>query len=154
MITLYHVPSARSTRSLWLLNELGIEFELVEMAFDLKVLRAPEYLAIHPLGRVPCLVDDDQTISESGAITQYLCEKHDDGTLGRAPGYPERYEWLQWMHYAETGVVHAASLVQQSVFIPEEQRSPIVQKVESCRLEKAVEILDNHLKDRAHLLAS
>ena len=57
MITLYHVPGARSARSLWLLHELGVEFELVEMAFDLKVLRAPEYLAIHPLGRVPCLVD-------------------------------------------------------------------------------------------------
>ena len=122
MITLYHVPSVRSRRSSWQLNELGIEFELVEMVFDLKVLRAPEFLAIHP--------------------------------LGRAPVYQERYEWLQWMHYAETVAVYAASLVQQSVFIPEEQRSPIVQKSESCRLEKAVEILDNHLKDRAHLLAS
>lgn len=154
MITLYHVPGARSTRSLWLLHELGVEFELVEMAFDLKVLRAPEYLAIHPLGRVPCLVDDGQTIFESGAIAQYLCEKYDDGRLGRGPSHPERYEWLQWIHYAETVAVHGASLVQQSVFIPEEQRSPIVQKLESRRLEKAVEVLDNHLKDRDYLLAS
>lgn len=154
MITLYHVPGARSTRSLWLLHELGVEFELVEMAFDLKVLRAPEYLAIHPLGRVPCLVDDGQTIFESGAIAQYLCEKYDDGRLGRSPSHPERYEWLQWIHYAETVAVHGASLVQQSVFIPEEQRSPIIQKLESRRLEKAVEVLDNHLKDRDYLLAS
>ena len=124
------------------------------MAFDLKVLRAPEYLAIHPLGRVPCLVDDGQTIFESGAIAQYLCEKYDDGRLGRGPDHPERYEWLQWIHYAETVAVHGASLVQQSVFIPEEQRSPIVQKLESRRLEKAVEVLDNHLKDRDYLLAS
>ena len=61
---------------------------------------------------------------------------------------------MQWIHYAETVAVHGASLVQQSVFIPEEQRSPIVQKLESRRLEKAVEVLDNHLKDRDYLLAS
>jgi len=91
---------------------------------------------------------------ESGAIAQYLCEKYDDGRLGRGPGHPERYEWLQWIHYAETVAVHGASLVQQSVFIPEEQRSPIVQKLESRRLEKAVEVLDHHLKDRDYLLAS
>lgn len=154
MITLYHVPGSRSTRSLWLLNELGIEYEIVEMAFDMKVLRAPKYLAIHPLGRVPCLVDEELTLFESGAIAQYLCEKYDDGTLGRGPGHRERYEWLQWIHYAETIAVHGASLVQQSVFIREDQRSPVVQKLESRRLEKAVEVLDRHLKDKDHLLES
>ena len=154
MITIYHVPSARSTRSLWLLNELGIDFDLVEMPFDLKYLRAPEYLAVHPLGRVPCLVDDGQVIFESGAICQYLCERYDDGKLGRGPGHPERYEWLQWIHYAETVAVHGASLVQQAVFIAEQDRSPVVQKLEGRRLEKAVEVLDNHLKDRDYILAS
>ena len=53
MIKLYHVPASRSMRSLWLLNELGLEFGLIEMTFDLAQLRAPEYLAVHPLGRVP-----------------------------------------------------------------------------------------------------
>ena len=96
MLKLYHVPGARSTRSLWLLKELEIEFSVVEMALDLKVLRAPDYLAIHPLGRVPCLADGERVIFESGAICQYLCEEYDDGTLGRGPGHPERYEWLTW----------------------------------------------------------
>ena len=153
MTKLYHVPGARSTRSLWLLNELGIEFELVEMPFDLKYLRAPEYLAIHPLGRVSCLVDDNRVIFESGAICQYLCERYDDGTLGRGPDHPERYEWLQWIHYAETIAVHGAALVQQSVFIPEKDCSPLVQKLESKRLEKAIEVLETPLKDRHYLLA-
>lgn len=154
MITLYHVPGARSTRSLWLLHELGLDFELVEMPFDLKSLRAPEYLAVHPLGRVPCLVDEGRIIFESGAICQYLCERYDDGTLGRGPGHPERYEWLQWIHYAETIAVHGAALVQQSVFIPEKDRSPVLQKLESKRLEKAIEVLETYLKDRDYLLAS
>ena len=87
---LYHCAEARSMRSVWLLHELGLDFELVELGFDMKKLRSPEYLAIHPLGRVPCLVDGELVLFESGAICQYLCETYDDGTLHRAPGHPER----------------------------------------------------------------
>ena len=152
--TLYHCPEARSQRSLWLLEELGLEFELVELPFSQKVLRGPEYLAIHPLGRVPCLVDGDLTLFESGAITQYLCETYDDGTLHRGPGHPERWQWLQWVHYAETMAVHGASMVQQTVIIAPESRSPVVQKLESRRLEKAMGVIDDRLADRDWLLAS
>ena len=137
MITLHHCSRSRSMRTLWLLNELELDFELHTMPLDLQILRAPEYLAIHPLGRVPCLVDDGRTIFESGAIAQYLCETRDaDGRLGlhRPPGHAERFEWLQWIHFAETIAVHGASLVQQRVFIAESERSPAVQKLESKRL--------------------
>ncbi len=151
---LYHCAEARSMRSLWLLNELGLPFELVELPFDMAHLRAPEYLAIHPLGRVPCLVDGARVVFESGAICQYLCERYDDGRLGRGLDHPERYEWLQWIHYAETIAVHGASLVQQNVFIAEEARSPVIQKLESRRLEKSLGVLDDHMKDRDYLLAS
>lgn len=141
-------------RSLWLLHELGLGFELVTLAFSMEALRSPEYLAVSPLGRVPCLVDGDTTVFESGAICQYLCEHYDDGTLARAPGHPERTEWLIWLHYAETVAVHAASLVQQRVFIAPEQRSEVVQKLESRRLYKALEVVDQHLDGRDYLLAS
>ena len=67
-LTLYHCPETRSMRSLWLLNELEVPFDLIEMPFDHKFLRAKEYLAIHPLGRIPALVDGDLTLFESGAI--------------------------------------------------------------------------------------
>jgi len=141
-------------RSLWLLHELGLAFELVELGFDLKQLRSPEYLAIHPLGRVPCLVDDGRVVFESGAICQYLCETYDDGTLHRPPGHPERAEWLQWLHYAETMAVHGASLVQQSVFIAEHDRSEAVRNLESRRLGKTIGVIDDHLRNRDYLLAS
>jgi glutathione S-transferase len=156
MLTLYHSPRSRSMRTLWLLNELGLDFELVTMPLDLKILRAPEYLAIHPLGRVPCLVDDGRAIFESGAIAQYLCETYDpDQRLGRPPGHPERAEYLQWIHFAETIAVHGASLVQQRVFIAENERSPAVHKLESKRLEKAIGVVDRHLGDgRSFLLTS
>ncbi len=154
MITLYHCANARSTRSLWLLYELGLDFELVELPFHVDHLRAPEYLAVHPLGRVPCLVDHDLTLFESGAICQYLCETYDDRGLGRAPGHPERVAWLQWLHYAETMAVHGASMVQQTMIIAKPDQSPVVQKLETRRLEKSLEVLNQHLSDRDYVLAS
>jgi len=141
-------------RSLWLLNELAVEYKLVEMPFDLARLRAPEYLAVHPLGRVPAMVDEDLTLFESGAICQYLCEKYDDNSLGRGPGNIERNEWLQWLHYAETLAVHGAALLQQQVFISAENRSETILNLESKRLAKGLGVLDKHLADREHLLAS
>ncbi len=155
MIKLYHCDGARSFRSLWLLNELELPYELVTMPFDPRKLRVPEYLAISPLGRVPALVDGDVTLFESGAICQYLCETYDrEARLWRRPGDPERNEWLQWLHYAETAAVHGASLVQQNVIIAEADRSPVVLKLESRRLEKAFGVLEDHLQDREYLLRS
>ena len=155
MLKLYHCPNARSMRSLWLLYELNIEFKLVEMPFDQKYTRSPEYLAVHPLGRVPCLEHNDIKLYESGAICQYLCEVFDkDDNLGRSFGHDEHNEWLQWLHYAETIAVHGASLVQQNIIIAEELRSPVVIKLESRRLEKSLEVLDNHLENRNYLLKS
>ena len=141
-------------RSLWLLHEMQIEFELNEIEFSMAALRTPEYLGISPLGRVPCLTDNDRTIFESGAICQYLCENYDNGNLYRAPGHSERIQWLQWIHFAETIAVHGASLVQQKVFIAPEKRSEVVQKIESRRLFIALEILEPILAEHDYLLQS
>ncbi len=154
MRKLYHCAGARSMRSVWLLHELGLEFELVTLGFSMAALRTPEYLAISPLGRVPCLVDGDVTLIESGAICQYLCERYDDGRLYRAVGHAERNAWLQWLHFAETVAVHGASLVQQQVFVAPADRSLVVIKLESRRLRKAFEVLEQQLRERDYLLAS
>jgi glutathione S-transferase len=152
MITLYHVPGSRSMRSLWLLNELELAYELVSMPFKLSSLRAPEYLAVHPLGRVPALADGERVIFESGAIAQYLCAFYDTKGLGRSVGDPDWPEWIQWIHYAETMAVHGASLVQQRVFIAPENRSSAVADLESKRLIKALEVIDRRLEGRDYLL--
>jgi glutathione S-transferase len=152
LLKLYHCSETRSMRSLWLLNELKIPFDLIEMPFDLSVMRSSGYLSVHPLGRVPCLLDGDFRLFESGAIAEYLCERFPEPGLGRLPGNPERYEWLQWIHYGETIAVHAASLVQQRFFIAAAERSAVVAKLESRRLEKAVQVLESPLADREHLL--
>ncbi|MHA1128583.1 MAG: glutathione S-transferase family protein [Alphaproteobacteria bacterium] len=150
-ITLHHCHQARSVRSLWLLYEMGVDFTLEMHDFG-KELRSEAYLAKHPLGRVPCLEIDSTVLFETGAITQYLCEKF-DSPLGRKVGDPERMEWLQWLHYAETVAVHGAALTQQHIVIYEDKdRSPMVMKLETRRLEKALEVLDVHLKNRDYLL--
>jgi glutathione S-transferase len=152
-MTLYHCPETRSMRTLWLLNELGVPFELVSMPFDHKFLRAKDYLAVHPLGRIPALVDDDLTIFESGAICEYLCEKY-GSELGRAPGDPERPRWLQWVHFAETMLVHGQNLVQQWIFVSEAERSPIVINLESRRIGKCLDMLERILANQEYILPS
>jgi glutathione S-transferase len=154
MLKLYHCAETRSMRSLWLLNELQIPFELIDMPFDLSVMRSADYLAVHPLGRVPCLVDGDFRLFESGAIAEYLCERHAESGLGRLGRHPERYEWLQWIHYCETMAVHAAALVQQRFFVAAADRSAVIAKLEGRRLEKSVQVLEAQLIDRDHLLRS
>ena len=140
-------------RSLWLLNELAVPFELVDMPFDHKFLRAKEYLAIHPLGRIPALVDGDLTLFESGAICEYLCEKY-DSPLNRPIGNPERPHWLQWIHYAETLLVHGQNLVQQYVFVSEAERSPVVINLESRRIGKGLDMLETILAGQEYILPS
>jgi glutathione S-transferase len=155
MLTIYHVPGSRSVRTVWLAKELNIPHEVVSMPLDLRVLRAPDYLAVHPLGRVPSIREDDgQVVFESGALAQYLCWKYPAAGLGRDPGHPEWAQWLQWIHFAETLAVHGASLVQQTVFVPPDQRSPIIADLEGKRAIKAMQVLDRHLAERDYLLAS
>ena len=118
-----------------------------------KELRSEAYLAKHPLGRVPAMEIDGKVLFETGAITEYLCEVF-DSPLGRKPGDPERMEWLQWLHYAETVAVHGATLTQQHIVIYDDKdRSQLLMKLEARRLEKALEVLDAHLQDRDFLLA-
>ena len=154
MITLYPCSNSRSMRTLWLLNELQLNFKLVTLPISMEALRTPEYLSISPLGRVPCIVDENLRLYESGAICQYLCENYGETELYRGVNSDERTVWLQWLHFAETIAVHAAALVQQEVFIAPEKRSDVIKKLESRRLVKALEIVDAQVTKTQYLLPS
>ncbi len=152
-LILHHCHETRSMRTLWLLHEMGLPFELVIHPFG-KALRAPGYLAIHPLGRVPALQDGALTLFETGAIAQHLCETRDD-RLGRPPGHPERPAWLQWLHFAETLAVHGAALTQQHIVIRDDaDRSPLLVKLETRRLELALGVVGDAVAGRDWLLPS
>jgi len=140
-------------RTLWLFEEMGLDYELVIHPFPPVLLDKP-YLDIVPHGRVPALVDGDRVLFESGAIAEYLCEAH-PGPTWRAPGDPERADWLQWLHFAETLGAHLANLTQQHVVIFEDKdRSPLVMKLERRRLEKSLGCIEAALGENDFLLAS
>ena len=102
MITVHHLERSRSQRVLWLLEELGVPYELKEYKRDPKTLRAPPSLReIHPLGKSPVVTDGDTTLAESGAILEYLVERYGSGKLRPAAGTPERRRYDYWLHYAE-----------------------------------------------------
>ena len=154
MITLHHCHQSRSMRSLWLLHELGLAFDLKVYPFG-KALRDPDYLAINPTGRVPALEIAGEVICESGAIAEALCEYAPEARLGRPPGDPERNAWLNWIHFAETISQHAAALTQQHIALYEDHmRSPIIMQLEAKRLAKTYQTVEAALTGQDYLLAT
>ncbi|MBN3896747.1 MAG: glutathione S-transferase [Nostoc sp. NOS(2021)] len=102
MITVHHLNNSRSQRVLWLLEELGIEYEVKRYDRDPKTMLAPASLReVHPLGKSPVITDGTLTLAESGAIIEYLVERYGNGRLIPAPGTPERLRYTYWLHYAE-----------------------------------------------------
>ena len=101
MLTIHHLNNSRSQRVLWLLEELGVPYEIVRYERQ-PDMRAPRELrAIHPLGKSPVITDGGNTIAESGAIVEYLIETYGDGRLIPPPKTPERLRYSYWLHYAE-----------------------------------------------------
>src|SRR5450631_1667202 len=102
MITVHHLNNSRSQRVLWLLEELGLPYEIRRYQRDPKTMLAPESLrAVHPLGKSPVITDRALTLAESGAIMEYLVDRYGDGQFAPALGTPERLRFTYWLHYAE-----------------------------------------------------
>ncbi|MGN4067500.1 glutathione S-transferase family protein [Burkholderia gladioli] len=102
MLTVHHLNNSRSQRVLWLLEELGVPYELKRYERDPKTMLAPpELRAIHPLGKSPVLTDEGFTLAESGAIIEYLVERYGEGRFAPPPGTPQRLRYTYWLHYAE-----------------------------------------------------
>lgn len=102
MITLHHLENSRSHRILWLLEELHVPYEVRRYARDPKTsLAPPELLRVHPLGKSPVITEGDLTLAESGAIVEYLVERHGNGALVPAARSPERLRYTYWLHFAE-----------------------------------------------------
>lgn len=154
MIRLHHGWESRSTRSLMLLYEMGLEFELVVHSFR-KPLYNDDYRKLSPAGRVPSLEDGDLAIFETGAITEYLVETYPESNLGRPVGDPEHWQWVQWLHFAETIGQHLATLTQHYVVLREDwMRSPTVIKYETMRLGRVLGVVEEALAGREFLLKS
>ncbi len=124
MLKLHHAPNSRAGRIVWLLEELGLEYELNKMAFHPKDLKSDAHRARHPLGRVPVLDDGDVTIYESGAIVEYIVARHTDGSLKPAVDSPLYPQFLQWFHYCEGMVMPPVNtIVVQTILLPPDRQN-------------------------------
>jgi glutathione S-transferase len=102
MVTVHHLNNSRSQRVLWLLEELGVQYEVIRYERDAKTMLAPPaLLAVHPLGKSPVITDEGLTVAESGAIVEYLVARYGEGRLIPPSGSADRLRYTYWLHYAE-----------------------------------------------------
>lgn len=103
MITVHHLNNSRSQRVIWLLEELGVDYEIKRYQRDPKTMLAPKsLLKVHPLGKSPVITDGDTVVAESGAIVEYLIDRYDvEHKLAPSAGTPTRLRYTYWLHFAE-----------------------------------------------------
>jgi glutathione S-transferase len=126
MITLYHCISARSFRPLWMLEELGLAYELIVLPFPPRVA-ARAYLDVNPLGTIPLMVDGTTRMTESVAICQYLCATYTPNAMHIAPTEQDFGAYLNYLHFGEATLTFPQTLVlRYARFEPEHRRLPAV----------------------------
>ena len=153
MLTLHFAPNSRAGRILWLLEELALPYELNRMDFHPKDLKSDTHRARHPLGRVPVLDDGDISIFESGAIVEYILERHKNGGLKPEIASPLFPEYLQWFHYCEGMVMPPINtIVVQTILLPPDRRDEKVLGQAQRLLTKALEPVNDALAGRDYLI--
>ena len=143
MITVHHLNNSRSQRILWLLEELGLTYDIKRYQRDPETMLAPDSLRqVHPLGKSPIITDGDLTLAESGAIVEYLVGRYGDGRFMPPADTSERLRYTYWLHFAEGSAM--PPLVMKLVFGQVEEKTPfllrpvasaIVSKVKSSYIE-------------------
>ncbi len=144
----YFAPNSRAVRTVWLLEEIGLPYELERFTLGQKEMRGPEYARINPNGRVPTLVDGDITITESTAIAQYLVAKYAPG-LAPGPEDPNFATYLQWLHYAEGMIMPPVNnYVVETILLPPERRNEAMAKRALKLLNKVLAAAEVHMEGR------
>lgn len=153
-LTLFHSPGTRSIRALWLLEEMGLTYDLKSIKYDGAYFASGAFKKINPMGKVPALYDGESLIVESTAIMEYLMHRHGPSELSVAPSDPEYGQYLQWLHMAEGGMANYIAVSFGNSF----NRAPYQVSDEYdqyCRYQitKALGMLEDVLDGRDYLLA-
>lgn len=122
---LYYAQNSRAVRIAWLLEELGLDYEVEKFALGDPRMRSPEFRKdVHPMGRVPMLEDGDTKIIESGAIVEYVLARHGDGRMKPAVDSPDFPTYLQWLHYCEGMIMPPINtIVVETILLPPDRRN-------------------------------
>jgi glutathione S-transferase len=151
MIVVHHLNDSRSQRILWLLEELGVPYEIKPYQRDAVTrLAPPELTAIHPLGKSPVITDGDRVVHESGAIIDYIIRRHGGGKLAPSLGSDAYETYQQWLHYAE-GSAMLPLLLFMYVSRLGEAGKPLHARIDS-EIANHIGYLDSSLKGRDWLL--
>jgi glutathione S-transferase len=150
MIKLYHAPLSRSVRVVWLLEEMGLPYEL--RAAPLEPTMPKPFAQKTPTGKVPTIEDDGVTMFESGAILEYVLEKYGGGRLAPAPGSPLRGPFLQWVHFAETAFTGLGNIAWHTRFKLDADRVADAVADYARWAEASLDALERELADKPFLL--
>ena len=150
---IHHAPNTRSVRAVWLFEELGLPYELVKYKLGDPAMRSPEYLKVHPMGRVPAVEDGDVTIYESGAIVQYILALYGEGRMQPATDSPDFPTYLQWLHYAEGMIMPPVNtIVVETILLPPERRNDENVARATKLLGRMLSAVDSHMDGREYLV--
>ena len=153
MLKVHFTAGTRAGRVIWLLEELGLEYEVNIMPFTKEGLKSAEHRSRHALGRVPVLEDDEVSIFESGAIIQYILERHKDGGLKPDSNSLEFPYYLQWFHYCEGMVMPPMNqVVVQTILLPPDRRDEVVLNQAKKLLSKALAPVNDALAGKDYLI--
>ena len=155
MLIVHFAPNSRAGRIIWLLEELGLPYEVNKMRFHPEDLKSETHRARHPLGRVPVLEDDGKLIWESGAIIEYILECHEKADLKPDKGDPSFPAYLQWFHYCEGMVMPPVNtIVVQTVLLPPDRRDETALSQAKRLLTRALEPVNTELSGRDYLIGN
>lgn len=153
MLKLHFAPNSRAGRIVWLFEELKLPYEINKMAFHPKDLKSDAHRQRHPLGRVPVLEDGDVMLYESGAIVEYVLERHRNGGLKPAVAATEFPAYLQWFHYCEGMVMPPVNtIIVQTILLPPERRDETALEQAKRLLTKALAPVDDALASKDYLI--
>ncbi len=152
MIKLYHSPRTRSVRIYWLLEELGLPYELEVVPFVPPLPPARPFAQRSPFGKVPALQDGDLTMFESGAILEYILERYGEGRLMPGPGAPLRPVFLQWVHFAEATAFPPLGNIAWHRFKQDAESIPDAMADYHVWAEAALDTLERALAEKDYLL--
>tara|TARA_B100000470_G_scaffold213072_1_gene193278 strand:+ start:1974 stop:2585 length:612 start_codon:yes stop_codon:yes gene_type:complete len=153
MLKVHFVANTRAGRVIWLLEELGLEYEVNIMPFTKEGLKSEEHRSRHALGRVPVLEDGDISIFESGAIIDYILERHKNGGLKPSVDSEVFPYYLQWYHYCEGMVMPPMNqIVVQTILLPPERRDETVLKQAQSLLSKSLAPVNKNLEGKDYLI--
>lgn len=149
---LYYAQNTRAVRIAWLLEELGLPYEIEKFQLGSPEMRSPDYRKIHPMGRVPALEDGDITLFESGAIVEWVLAVHGNGRLQPPVGTKEFAQYLQWFHYCEGMIMPPINtIVVETILLPPERRTEANAKRAIKLLSQMLTAVETHMEGRDYL---